>query len=337
VNQMRRYCNVLAALALGTVFLIPAHATAIGFNFTTIDYPGAIKTQAWGINSTGQIAGYYFDTSGAAHGFTYSAGVFTTIDDPSAGGNWTLAYGINNSGQVVGSFFDAPVSVPNAAHAFIDTGGILTTIDDPLSAPGNTTAYGISNSGQAVGHFADATGGHGFLYSGGTFVTINYPGALDQTAAFGIAGSDIVGYFNDAIGTHGFLDASGLFTQIDDPTATPGNTFAFGINDRGQIVGQYNDAAGNHGFLYLDGFYETIDDPSALPGNTFASGINNSGQIVGSYTDASGVHGFLATPTPEPGSWPLLLVGCAAIFAMRAEWRGMLMKQYRRAESALAA
>ncbi len=39
------------------------------FEFTTIDYPGAAKTVAYGINPQGEVVGYYVDTTGKTHGF----------------------------------------------------------------------------------------------------------------------------------------------------------------------------------------------------------------------------------------------------------------------------
>jgi probable HAF family extracellular repeat protein len=82
------------------------------------------------------------------------------------------------------------------------------------------------------------------------------------------------------------------FTTIDPPGAT--QTFAGGINDRGQTVGAYFDVSGTeHGFLLDEGTFTTIDDPGAK-GSTEAAGINELGQIVGEYTDAGGtIHGFL--------------------------------------------
>jgi len=73
-----------------------------------------------GINDQGQIVGYYTDASGAAHGFLYSNGQFTTLDDPNAGtGNFqgTLASRINNAGQIIGEFVDGN----NVQHGFLAT------------------------------------------------------------------------------------------------------------------------------------------------------------------------------------------------------------------------
>jgi hypothetical protein len=37
--------------------------------FTTIDYPGAITTRAFGINPGGDVVGAYVDSSGYTHAF----------------------------------------------------------------------------------------------------------------------------------------------------------------------------------------------------------------------------------------------------------------------------
>jgi probable HAF family extracellular repeat protein len=56
-----------------------------------------------------------------------------------------------------------------------------------------------------------------------------------------------------AVALFGFIDPAFAdtytFATLDDPSAT-GNTFARGINNRGQIVGSYADDSGYHGFLY---------------------------------------------------------------------------------------
>jgi probable HAF family extracellular repeat protein len=126
----------------------------------------------------------------------------------------------------------------------------FTTIDYP--------AKGINDSGQIVGYFGDAAGLHGFLYSGGSFTTIDVPGAV-QTIANGINDSgQIVGSFSDAAG-HGFLDSGGTFTTIDAPGAL--STDARGINDSGQIVG-----AGSYSFEHGSRFIGFLDS-----GGTFTA------------------------------------------------------------------
>ncbi len=104
-----------------------------------------------------------------------------------------------------------------------------------------------------MGYYEDASGhGHGFLEFGGSFTTIDVPGASD-TEALGINNAGQVvgsGYYGDA-GDHGFLESAGSFTTIDVPGAS--DTEAYGINDAGQVVGYYyEDASGqSHGFLLV--------------------------------------------------------------------------------------
>src|SRR6266540_4169157 len=48
---------------------------------TTIDFPGASFSSAFGVNNAGQVVGFYSDATGR-HGFLLVHGAFTTIDPP---------------------------------------------------------------------------------------------------------------------------------------------------------------------------------------------------------------------------------------------------------------
>src|SRR6266566_1870271 len=136
--------------------------------YTTIDDPSGSSTFAYGINASGQIVGSYLP----GHGFLYSAGTYTTLDDPNG---VTVAYGINDAGQIVGNYTILGLDNAIATHGYLYSGGIYTTLDDP-SAPGGitttTSADGINNGGQIVGYYRGSDGrNHGFLYSGGIYTT----------------------------------------------------------------------------------------------------------------------------------------------------------------------
>jgi probable HAF family extracellular repeat protein len=270
------------------------------YTYTTLDDPAAIGANifAYGINEAGQIVGLYGGSDGYIHGFLYSGGMYTTLDDPSAT-KGTFARGINAAGQIVGYDNDN-----TGTHGFLLSGGIYTTLDDPLA--GLTQAFGINASSQIVGIYTMFEGDgkpHAFLLSGGLYDTLDDPLGTNGTFAQSINDrGQIVGSYRDASSkSHGFLyNLNGLtYTTLDDPLATNG-TLAYGINDAGQIVGIYSDSKGAHGFLYSGGTYTTLDDPLGTHG-TFAQGINDAGQIVGFYQDAnSGFHGFLLTISPNP-------------------------------------
>jgi len=120
-------------------------------------------------------------------------------------------------------------------------------VHDPLSG---TYAYGINGLGDVVGKYEDRNGAdHGFLYIGGSYKTLDVPGATD-TEADGIndAGEIVGGYVAANGSEHGFLYSGGSYLTFDLPGAF--HTAAYGINNAGQIVGEYGDANGRtHGFL----------------------------------------------------------------------------------------
>src|SRR5690242_19996749 len=60
----------------------------------------------------------------------------------------------------------------------------FTTLD--VLGAANTRAFGINDRGQIVGFFNTSAEGHGFLYSGGSFTSIDPPGALGRSSASGI-------------------------------------------------------------------------------------------------------------------------------------------------------
>ena len=77
------------------------------------------------MNNAGVMAGFYADSSGIAHGFTFKNGVYTTVDDP-LGVQGTAVTGISDSGQIVGFYGDASGNF----HVFVDSNGAFTTISD---------------------------------------------------------------------------------------------------------------------------------------------------------------------------------------------------------------
>jgi probable HAF family extracellular repeat protein len=176
---------------------------------------------------------------------------------------------------------------------------VFTIIDDPefdLQSPDSTAALGINNAGDIVGTF----GLRAFLYGGGAFTPLMYPGS-EITSALGINDrGDIVGQFTDGSGTHGFVYTDGTFTPFDVPGAIVNGrtaTHAHGINAKGEIVGDFDMSVGTgartEGFLYSAGSFTLINFPGA--DSTSAFGINDIGDIVGStsFPGVGGASGYI--------------------------------------------
>jgi len=270
-------------------------AQTLSFTFTTIDYPGAASTFAAGINNSGQIVGGYFLSDGSRHGFLYSAGAFTAIDDPSATSG-SEATGLNNFARIVGAYnLNTPEEghLLDGAHGFSDSGGAFTTIDFPSAT--TTTPHKINDSGQIVGVYRGTDGiAHGFTDSGGVLTTLDFPGSFStQDNGINNAG-EIVGRYRLMSGApkHGFLDNGGAFSTIDFPGAD--DTVATDIDNSGDIVGFYKLSSATSGFLDKGGNFFKIAFPNAI--GTEAYGINDRGDIVGAYLDQNGaIHGFEAS------------------------------------------
>ncbi|MCW2114442.1 hypothetical protein [Bradyrhizobium elkanii] len=199
--------------------------TAIDDPMSTSTVPYGVWTEPLGINDLGQAVGFYVDStvpgdnsnlSAIAHGFLYTGSSYITLDAPSAThtgvDQGTIAISINGAGQVVGYYADDLTDF----HGFLYSGGKYTTLDDPLATLGGgagegTVATGINDLGQIVGyyevvHLDGTTTYHGFLYSGGSYVTIDDPSG-NSTFITGINDSgQIVGNYLDSNGLkHGFV------------------------------------------------------------------------------------------------------------------------------------
>jgi probable HAF family extracellular repeat protein len=119
-------------------------------SFSNTNYPNASYTEAWGINNTGAIVGFYAKTSGDGfHGYTNIKASFTSFDYPgsvnpvSAGATYPFA--INDSGEITGYYVDAN----GQTHGFTNTNGTLMSFDYP--GVNFTQAQGINNKGEIVG------------------------------------------------------------------------------------------------------------------------------------------------------------------------------------------
>jgi probable HAF family extracellular repeat protein len=112
--------------------------------------PGTNASEAVGINSSGQIAGYSYNTttggSVPSRAWIWQNGVMTAIDIPT-GYSRAVAFAINDHGQVVGAAYG-----DQTAAAWIWQNGLLSVIN---SLGRQAEAIGIGDDGTVVGDFGD--------------------------------------------------------------------------------------------------------------------------------------------------------------------------------------
>jgi probable HAF family extracellular repeat protein len=179
---------------------------------TTLDFPGASDSYAFGINDTGTVVGYWdlVDAAGdllAYNGFSWKNGSFTEVNFPGSGDSTTL--GNNVRGDFVGAW-DSGITSP-IGHAFVCSNGKCSSFDAPVAEATITQAVAINAIGQIVGTYVDGDGvTHAFLMAGANFTSFDFPGAT-STSAWGInSPGQIVGTYIAADGSHhGFLAQPG--------------------------------------------------------------------------------------------------------------------------------
>jgi probable HAF family extracellular repeat protein len=285
---LRKFILSLALLLLASAPLTLAQGT-----YTQIDYPGAVMTEATGINTAGDITGLYDDSTGG-HGFLLSGGAYTTIDYP--GAQYSYLYGINDNGQIVG------LAEPVGFLYDMNTQAFTT-----ISYPGATFTFplAINNAGTIAGFFQQQKGNHfltaGFELTGSTYTEVG-PLNASATYAWGIsAAGELVGYAYIArTGTYvDFSFAQAKFRQITIPNAA--FPLVYGTNPEGSaVVGSYEPFAGITGFIYRDNTFLPLSFPGAI--TTEAYGINAARQVVGYFIDQNkATHGFLWTPPAGDG------------------------------------
>lgn len=296
-----------AVKALGgfTLALVVASLPAASQSYATVDFPGAVANLATDINDSGQVVGEYtFTDLNHRQGFLFSDGGFTSITFP--GASFTRALSINRYGDIVGDY-GKPNSGAGTDFGYLLHNGAFTPILFPNSD--STVPAGINDEGDIVGWYFDKVGMHGFFLSGGTYTSIDFPGAAAYTQAWKINDAgEIAGRYKGATDGkfHMFVLSEGNFTPISD---LPGvfETAVWedgGLNGGGQIVSQYcslkpckpfTSVGTLHGFSFTNGVYTTFDYPNAI--ETLALGINSIGDIVGGYEDPSGIfHAYIRTP-----------------------------------------
>jgi hypothetical protein len=256
---------------------------------TLFAFPGAVRTEALGINQGGKVVGFYVDLSHRHHGFSLVGNSFSTIDFP--GATDTVPYKINDSGLVVGYFYKAD-GVP---HGFSSKNGVYTPIDFPGAI--DTVASGVNAEGDIAGAYDDANFTHGFVLHNGSYLRTDAPYA-SQTQLTSINDKGQVAGFtwdDPSNGPYAGLVKDGAdFTMINFPGAQ--FTEPYSINNSNMLTGQFFNADG-----ISDGFVTVFGFPYAIYGSVL--GNNDKGQIVGATFNREGQQvGFTAQLPVKPAA-----------------------------------
>ena len=213
-------------------FVIPADGSAP----VQIDRSGAQFTIVYGINNQGTLVGRWEQDS-VQHGFSYSNGVFTSVDLD----NNTYPLAINNHGDIVGysNSFDGP------STGFLIENGTVATLGPRY------TPKGINDLDQVVGFDSDDPRGGFLRQSNGSFETLDFnPYAMNNAGI-------IVGYQYGGPVT--VMIGSAEYT-VEFPWDSYAYTYIGGINNLDQVMGAYQDP--NFTWHIFEGRLALVPEPA---------------------------------------------------------------------------
>jgi probable HAF family extracellular repeat protein len=181
------------------------------------------NTEAFGINSGGQVVGLGLNGTGEVDAFSYSNGTMTDLHWlPGATPDFlsSEAYGVNDGGLIVGISVSSANTTPSTYDAFSYDNGTFTDL-----GPG--AAFAVNASGQITGVLAAdpvasqgntiPSSGHAFLYGNGTMSDLGVlrGGTLSLGRALNATGQ-LVGSsnLNGSSNTHAFF-YNGVMTDLN--------------------------------------------------------------------------------------------------------------------------
>jgi probable HAF family extracellular repeat protein len=235
---------------------------------------------ALGVNTSGQVAGYAFDSSDTQNCHAVLWGADGSIQDlGTLGGSVGVATGVNDSG-VVSGYSDAGLGSPLVAFVWRASTGMqkLSSNNSIANAIGPSTVAGYYVNKALVQHAAMWGIGTGFKdlgTLGGSY-----------SVAFGLNVQNIVVGSSEVTrgggNVHGFVWTKS--TGMKDLGTLPGGNYsaANAVNSHGVITGVANLSNGDqHAVVWSAS--GTIVDIGTLGGvAAYSTGINAAGQVAGS-------------------------------------------------------
>ena len=274
---------------------------------------GGQRSRALDLNNAGSICGWAENAAGQALPAVWSQGTVTALSTP--GGLSGSAWGINDAGVAVG---DSYVS-GGAYHAALwDATGYhdLGTLGGTYSF-----AYDVNNLGVVAGYAYDASG-HQEPCEWGTSGPISLGSVLggqwNTAREINDSGQVILwGTPTGATSNHAvFWDGNPLDHAIDLGTFGGSESWAYGLNNRGNVVGwaELSDST-YHAFVWNG---TAMTDLGTLGGYFSAAfGVNDEGDIVGFALDTYGdTHAVEWVPVPEPTSTGAVIAAGLVVFAL---------------------
>jgi uncharacterized membrane protein len=155
-----RFCTTVAILCLPDTGNVHGFLFANG-QFTTVDVPDALRTNAWKIDPQRKIVGGYTGADGKNHIFVLAEDGFTTVVLPPTIGVPLENGGINPSGDIASVYCDtAPCAT--TGHGFVLSKDEFTSVDVPGAM--STGVFAINARSDVVGFYDDSSGRrHGFV------------------------------------------------------------------------------------------------------------------------------------------------------------------------------
>jgi probable HAF family extracellular repeat protein len=277
------------------------------------------------------LANFPTITNHVCLGFVWEDGVMSPLP-PLSGGYDSYAAGINNRGQVAGwaengvhdPTCNAPQILQFEAVIWGPKPGQFTQLS-PLPPDPDSAATAINDEGQVVGISglcSNAVGGtsaeHAVLWENGAPTNIgNFDGGVAWNTPTAINNrGQVVGFANlpdtqgGAFNPVAFIWDKEHSIRDLSPIGEDTNSWAWGINQKGQVVGQSFGTTAR-AFFYQDG--QMVDLNSLVQGDSsldllLANDINDRGEIVGYALDSQSgttvaflavpVHGGDAPPQP---------------------------------------